>query len=596
MYKYLQGEVYMKKKIISLSLAVLLALSVLPMGLADNDEPVELAEEVAVIDYSAMTDEEFAAWVLDDANIAELSAALYDALSEAYTAMIARCEAIADDELYMAVMERIGAVLDGYAVPVVEEPTEEIDEEDIDDLTGPIDASGTVITEQPVGPNVTIGEKITLTIKATGTGLTYQWQYSIDGKTFKNISGATEAAYTVKCTTKNCKYYFRCRITDSAAKKTFSDAVQPDFVEKVKITSNPVSVIRNTGTVSFSVVAEGKETLVYKWQYSKDDGTTWNNFYSSVTSAKTAQLTLNAGTKYDGCIFQCLVTDAGNNKATSKSAYYYYGAALAITAQPQNVILPAGSTMNFSVGAEGVGLTYKWQYSADDGATWKNFYSNVVSAKTAELQLNTGTKYNGCLFHCIVTDAVGTTVTSETAYYKMETEPYITSQPTSIEAEDGQKVSFTVAAAGTGLTYQWEYSSNGGKTWKVNTASSATSATLKFTVSAKRDGYMYRCVVTDASGKTATSDAATLTVVTSEFEVDGVIYDVLTSDTCYVKQYNGSASQLTIPETVNGYTVVEIGVSAFENNTTLQSIDLPDTITKICTRAFAGCTSLSEMN
>jgi len=599
----------MRKKIISLSLAVLLALSVLPMGLADNDEPVELAEEVTVIDYSAMTDVEFAAWVLDDANIAELSAALYDALSEAYTAMITRCEAIADDELYMAVMERIGAVLDGYIVPTeevievpdapkVEVPAEDIpEEEDIDDLTGPIDASGIVITEQPVGPNVTIGEMMTYTVKASGTGLTYQWQYSTDGSTFKSLSNGSKDTYTVKCSTKNYVYYYRCMIKDSAGKKVYSDAVQADFVEKVKITSNPVSMICGKGgTISFSVEAEGKGPLTYKWQYSKDGGTTYVSFSGTNLSAATSNFTCTATTKYNGWKFRCLVYDAGGNKAVTKGVYYYYGSPVSITAQPQNVVLPSGKAMSFSVSAEGVNLTYKWRYSKDNGNTWTAFSSTNTSATSSTLELTSASKYNGWLFRCTVTDVIGKNVISDSACYIMGTEPVIISQPQSVEVEEGETVSFRVAAAGTGLTYQWQYSINSGKTWKTTSMSGNKTDTITFAALANRDGNMYRCIVTAANGNTATSEGAQLTIVASAFEVDEVIYEALTSDTCYVKQYNGSASQLTIPETVNGYTVVEIGVSAFENNTTLQSINLPDTITKICTRAFAGCTSLSEMN
>jgi len=52
---------------------------------------------------------------------------------------------------------------------------------------------------------------------------------------------------------------------------------------------------------------------------------------------------------------------------------------------------------------------------------------------------------------------------------------------------------------------------------------------------------------------------------------------------------------LTIPEIVNGMTVTKIGDDAFAGNTTITSIDLPDTITIIGKRAFKGCTLLCEM-
>ena len=63
--------------------------------------------------------------------------------------------------------------------------------------------------------------------------------------------------------------------------------------------------------------------------------------------------------------------------------------------------------------------------------------------------------------------------------------------------------------AGNGLTYQWQYSTDKGATWKN---SAAKTATYKVQAQKAYDGYMYRCIVTDKSGKSLTSAAATLTI------------------------------------------------------------------------------------
>ena len=88
----------------------------------------------------------------------------------------------------------------------------------------------------------------------------------------------------------------------------------------------------------------------------------------------------------------------------------------------------------------------------------------------------------------------------------------ITSQPKDVTAAAGSSTSFTVAAQGTGLTYQWKVSTNGGSTWRNATASGNKTATLKYTASSVMNGYVFKCVITDASGKTVTSNTATLTV------------------------------------------------------------------------------------
>ncbi|MGN0598696.1 MAG: hypothetical protein ACI4JK_02275, partial [Oscillospiraceae bacterium] len=85
----------------------------------------------------------------------------------------------------------------------------------------------------------------------------------------------------------------------------------------------------------------------------------------------------------------------------------------------------------------------------------------------------------------------------------------ITSQPKDQTVAVGEKATFTVAASGEGLTYQWQISTNSGSTWK---SFANTTDTFSITAKAAYNGYMYRCIVTDANGNSVTSDAAKLIV------------------------------------------------------------------------------------
>lgn len=58
----------------------------------------------------------------------------------------------------------------------------------------------------------------------------------------------------------------------------------------------------------------------------------------------------------------------------------------------------------------------------------------------------------------------------------------------------------------------------------------------------------------------------------------------------------GNVSKITIPDTIDGYTVVEIDKNAFENNTVFRSVSIPDSVTKINEMAFKGCTNLSDIS
>ena len=59
--------------------------------------------------------------------------------------------------------------------------------------------------------------------------------------------------------------------------------------------------------------------------------------------------------------------------------------------------------------------------------------------------------------------------------------------------------------------------------------------------------------------------------------------------------YTGSAAQIEIPATINGWNVVAIADGAFMNRGELHSVTLPGTLERIGWCAFTGCTGLSEL-
>ncbi|MEE1012378.1 MAG: leucine-rich repeat protein [Acutalibacteraceae bacterium] len=59
--------------------------------------------------------------------------------------------------------------------------------------------------------------------------------------------------------------------------------------------------------------------------------------------------------------------------------------------------------------------------------------------------------------------------------------------------------------------------------------------------------------------------------------------------------YSGSEKSFTIPEKLNGITVRAIGSNAFENNSIITEVILPDTVTEIRNSAFKGCENLKTI-
>jgi hypothetical protein len=91
--------------------------------------------------------------------------------------------------------------------------------------------------------------------------------------------------------------------------------------------------------------------------------------------------------------------------------------------------------------------------------------------------------------------------------------PAITRHPANKTVTVGQAASFTVTATGSGLSYQWQRSNDGGSTW-TNVTTGAGGTTVTYTTPAtvlSDNGAKFRSNVMNAAGS-ATSNAATLTV------------------------------------------------------------------------------------
>ena len=86
----------------------------------------------------------------------------------------------------------------------------------------------------------------------------------------------------------------------------------------------------------------------------------------------------------------------------------------------------------------------------------------------------------------------------------------ITKQPTDVTAAIGTEAEISVEATGNNLTYQWYYSNDNGKTWAVSLQKGNKTKKLTVGVTAARIGMQFKCVITDGSGNTVTSNVVTL--------------------------------------------------------------------------------------
>lgn len=124
--------------------------------------------------------------------------------------------------------------------------------------------------------------------------------------------------------------------------------------------------------------------------------------------------------------------------------------------------------------------------------------------------------------------------------------PIISLQPQSVSVKVGERATFTVAADGTDITYQWKIDRNDGNGFvDISGANSASYTTSE--IDKNCNGFKYQCVVSNLAGN-VTTDIATLTVtdnITSSTESstasESIQYEILDgADTSWTQNTDGS--------------------------------------------------------
>ena len=180
-----------------------------------------------------------------------------------------------------------------------------------------------------------------------------------------------------------------------------------------------------------------------------------------------------------------------------------------ITGESRSAVSANGRTVSFRVTAAGTGLSYRWQYSVDNGRTWHD--SSMSGCTTSTIKIPAAAKRNGYLYRCIVKNSYGSVTSSPAKLTVSGVKPAVRSQTKAVTSAPKVKAAFRVEAAGIGLSYQWQYSRDGGKTWHDSTMTGCHTEEMKVPVIAGRNGHLYRCIVKNGYGR-AISSPAKLTV------------------------------------------------------------------------------------
>ena len=273
-------------------------------------------------------------------------------------------------------------------------------------------------------------------------------------------------------------------------------------LEELTVKTQPSDkIIRYGATAPFTVAATGT-CLTYQWQYRTCSTDSWKS--AKADGNTTATLSVPGTVSRHGYQYRCRITDANGNTLYSDTVTLYV---LGIKTQPTSKAAVAGKTAKLTVSATGLGISYQWQYRTSSTDSWKSAKADGNKTKTLSVPATVGR--HGYQYRCKITDSVGNVVyTNAVNLYVLG----IKTQPVSKTAKLGTTAIFTVAATGRKVTYQWQYRTSSSGSWKSAKADGNKTKTLSVPATAGRNGYQYRCKITDAYGNVIYTNIVKLTV------------------------------------------------------------------------------------
>ena len=332
--------------------------------------------------------------------------------------------------------------------------------------------SPVLVVSAPVSLTNCPGMSASFSVNATGTGLSYQWYKdgaALPGQTGSSLSlssvGVTDAgAYSV--------------VVSGTCGTVVTNSANLVVNSPVLVVSAPVSLTNCPGTsASFSVNATGTG-LSYQWYKGG------NALPGQIGSS----LSLSGVGAADAGVYSVVVSGACGAAVTNSASLVVNNPVLVVSA-PVSLTNCPGTSASFSVVATGTGLSYQWY---KDGAA-------LPGKIESGLSLSSVGPADAGAYSVVVGGTCGTAVTNA-ANLVVNSPVLVVSAPVSLTNCPGTSASFSVNAAGTGLSYQWY---KGGSALPGQIGSS-----LSLSGVGVADAGFYSVVVSGACGIAVTNSAS----------------------------------------------------------------------------------------
>jgi hypothetical protein len=246
----------------------------------------------------------------------------------------------------------------------------------------------------------------------------------------------------------------------------------------------------NTMPVS-KTVCQGDPVTLTADTYGATTFYQWRKEGVAINGATAATYTIPSVSPADTGIYDVVISGVcAGSSTTSSNVSVNLHTPVSITTQPLTQAVCEGASATFSVSASGTGISYQWR---KDGV-------NITGATTAAYTVATANATTIGSYDVIVTGTCGSPVISNAVALTMPLATSITTQPAVQVACIGGSATFSVAAVGTNLTYQWRKAGNA--------IVGATTASYTIASVSLADASVYDVVVTGTCGVQISTGAA----------------------------------------------------------------------------------------
>ena len=173
---------------------------------------------------------------------------------------------------------------------------------------------GPAVTTQPTDQNVNAGQTATFTAGASGTPTpTVQWQVSVNGGQFTNVSGATSTTLSITAAQSQSGNQYRAVFTNTSGSVN-TNAATLTVRTPPSINTQPTDQSVTVGqTASFTAGASGTPTPTVQWQLAPNGSSTFTN----ISGATSTTYSFTAALSQSGNRYRAVFTNTGGSATTN---------------------------------------------------------------------------------------------------------------------------------------------------------------------------------------------------------------------------------------------------------------------------------------